>query len=353
MSAFDSCQPNVYEIDPTSDFRWDSFVQAQPDASMFHTQAWLEALRDTYGYRPRVVTTSAPGSVLTNGIPFCEINGFFGKRRLVSLPFSDHCQPLVQNGEQLERLTEYLEHKQTNEKWDYVELRPHIADLTTSSGFTTCQAFVLHKLDLRRNLQELFAAFHKDCVQRKIRRAEKEALSYEEGTSQSLLRRFYQLQVVTRQRHGVPAQPVTWFVNLLRRFGSRLTISAASLNGQAVAAIITVRHNQTLVYKYGCSDHRFSNLGGMQLLFWRAIQRAKRDRLTELDLGRCDLDNPGLIAFKNRWGAQQSRLEYLCCGTNSSRLADGYPGRLAKYICSHAPKVILTSAGRAFYRHLG
>ena len=174
MSGCPSYQANVHEIDPTSDERWDHFVQTQPRASIFHSRAWLESLRNTYGYMPRAVTTSAPGSALTNGLPFCEINTFLGKRRLVSLPFSDHCQPLVQYEEQLANLTEYLEHKRKEEKWDYVELRPIVSALVAGSGFEKSHSFVLHKLNLQRTTEDLFSSFHKNRVQRKVRRAEKE-----------------------------------------------------------------------------------------------------------------------------------------------------------------------------------
>ena len=51
----------VYEIDPTRDERWDEFLQNHPDASIFHTRGWLEALRRTYGYQPVAFTLSPPG----------------------------------------------------------------------------------------------------------------------------------------------------------------------------------------------------------------------------------------------------------------------------------------------------
>jgi hypothetical protein len=43
-------------------------AEEHPRASVFHTIAWLEALRQTYGYQPVVYTTSAPGNGLRNGI---------------------------------------------------------------------------------------------------------------------------------------------------------------------------------------------------------------------------------------------------------------------------------------------
>src|SRR5262249_8581390 len=49
---------SVYTLDPLGDRRWPAFVDERPDASVFHTPAWLDALRRTYGYAPVVYTTT-------------------------------------------------------------------------------------------------------------------------------------------------------------------------------------------------------------------------------------------------------------------------------------------------------
>lgn len=343
---------NVYEIDPTTDERWDDFLQSHPQASIFHTRGWLEALRKTYGYAPVAYTTSPPGSPLVNGIPFCKINGFFGKHRLVSLPFSDHCEPLVENNEQLKGLLTYLQQRRETEGWDYIELRPKGSAAIGGDGFGQSQSFFFHQLDLRRDLDEILQNTHKDCIQRKLRRAEREGLVCEQGTSDSLLRQFYQLLIGTRRRHGLPAQPVEWFRNLIACLGTKLRIRVASKDGQAIASILTLQFKRDLVYKYGCSDQRFHKLGGMQLLLWRAIEDATIDQLLTLDLGRSDPDNLGLVAFKERWGAAPALLSYW----RLSRTASGDRTKLnclGRQLCAHAPVAVVSAAGRILYRYMG
>ena len=63
----DLCTRNFYEIDPCKDLRWPRFLERHPDASVFHTPGWLEALRRTYEYEPVVYTTSSPGREWTTG----------------------------------------------------------------------------------------------------------------------------------------------------------------------------------------------------------------------------------------------------------------------------------------------
>src|SRR3989442_10500693 len=81
----------VNRVDPLCDPRWGRFLQKHPRASVFHTPAWLEALRRTYGYEPVVYTTTPPGIELTNGMVLCLGYSPITGRRGVSLPFSDHC----------------------------------------------------------------------------------------------------------------------------------------------------------------------------------------------------------------------------------------------------------------------
>jgi Acetyltransferase (GNAT) domain len=344
----------VYKIDPLKDRRWAEFLDRHPESSVFHTPAWLQALQRTYGYEPVVFTSSPPEAELKSGLSFCRINTWFTGRRLVSLPFSDHCTPLVENSAELRGLLTSLQREQENENWKYIEIRSADLHLPDAKVFEKANAFTFHKLDLRPSLDELFRGFHKDCVQRKIQRAEREGLIYEQGRDESLLRKFYHLLLITRRRHGLAPQPLRWFRNLIACVGDGAKILVASKDGRPVASILTLRHKRVLVYKYGCSDHRFNNLGGTQLLMWKTIQEAKNDQLDEFDMGRSDCDQPGLIAFKDRWGAAQSTLFYLRYPAPSLQTANGaVHGNFAKYILAHVPDSLLAATGSMLYKYMG
>ena len=86
---------------------------------------------------------------------------------------------------------------------------------------------MLHQLDLRPTLNNIFRSFHPSCVQRKIKRAERENLAFKEGQSEELLAAFYRLLRITRRRHGVPPQPFEWFLNLIACLGDALKVRVA------------------------------------------------------------------------------------------------------------------------------
>ena len=353
--------PTVYRIDPVLDPRWPAFLAQRPDASVFHTPEWLACLRQTYGYQPLAFTTSDPREELKNGIVFCRIQSWMTGCRMVSLPFSDHCLPLVDDPEDLRILLSYLTARLDREKWKYVELRPLVsADLHPDSltSFAKSGEFYYHKLDMRPDLDTLFGNFHRASTRKTIRHAQRENLVYEQGRSEALMAKFYSLLLLTRRRHRVPPQPMAWFRNLAASFGDKLTIRVLSKDGCPVTAALMLSYKNCLMDKYGCSDARFHSLGGMPLLLWKAIQEAKELGAEELDLGRSDTDNPGLIAFKDHFGAERSKLCYFRASRNGSpSLAAAGPknwrGRLAKGAFARMPDPFLKVAGNLLYRHMG
>ena len=114
----------VHQIQPLQDPRWGAFLERHPHASVFHTVAWLKALQRTYGYEPVAYTTSPPGGALQNAILFCLVDSWLTGRRLVSLPFSDHCEPLVASQAELDVLLFALEHEVRERNLRYIEIRP-------------------------------------------------------------------------------------------------------------------------------------------------------------------------------------------------------------------------------------
>jgi hypothetical protein len=344
----------VYTLDPLRDPRWAELVGRHESASVFHTVPWLTAIRKTYGYTPVVYTTSPPSEPLSNGIVLCQIKSWLTGRRMVSVPFSDHCEPLLDNSNAGAAIYEELKKSVDAGKWQYVELRP-LHTQADAAGAVDCPPFYMHMLDLAPSADSLFKSLHKDCVQRKVRRAEREQLEYQSGNSKPLMEAFYRLMVQTRRKHQLPPQPIEWFRNLAECLGDQLSVRVVFKDGKEIASILTLLHGKVLVYKYGASDPAYQNMGGTPLLFWKTISEAKEAGLTCLDLGRSDEDNEGLIQFKDRLGATSSMLSYQRWSRGEQQTVKK-PSRLrdmGKQLFSVMPDPILRMTGRILYRHVG
>ncbi len=346
--------PKIHVINPLEDARWIDLSLGHPNANVFHSIGWLSSLKKTYGYQPVAYTSSAPGDPLTNSIVFCQVRSWITGHRLVSLPFSDHCEPLVNSIDELRSLLSQPESELQEKQWKYIELRPESLDYSTEATESAEQYF-LHVLDLNPDIQELHKRLHGDSIRRKIQRAEREHLTLETGSSETLLSEFYKLHVVTRQRQQLPPHPESWFRNVLRCLGEAAKIRVAKKDGRAIAAIMTLTHNRKIVYKYGCSDAQSHNLGGMQFLFWDLIRDAKAQGFVELDFGRSECSNAGLVTFKDRWGTQRRQMTYLRYPPRSAASDRGSSKlmNIGKKVFEHCPQSVLRLAGNLLYPHMG
>ncbi len=347
----------IYEIDPLRDRRWQELVERDPRASVFHTVSWLKCLRLTYGYKPVVFTTSPAARELQNGLLFCRIDSWLTGRRLVSLPFADHCDPLCDSDDSLDFLIRYLQTTLERQNLRYLEFRPAdetFRPISEMNRFRPAARFYLHLLDLRPELQELLRSLDKDSVQRRIQRAERAGLSEKCGRSDRLLSDFYSLFVMTRGRHGLPPIPLSWFRNLIRFSGEALEIRIAYNGAIPIAAILTLRNKHTAYYKYGCSNVQFNKLGAIPWLLWRAIAAAKLNGASQFDLGRTEEDNAGLLLFKNHWVSNPLPLVYWRFPeTRSLHSINGWKRKILHSTFSSMPGALRKMAGNLIYRHIG
>lgn len=197
---------NIHIANPLSDSRWDELVARHPRASAFHRRGWLESLARTYGYEPLVLTSSPAGEPLQDGIVLCRVASWITGTRLVSLPFADHCDPLLQDADESREFSNWLQAECDRKRWDYVELRPLSWNQPADGVLKASGSYCFHTLDLTPTLEQLFRNLHRDSIQRRIQRAEKERLTCKAGRSPELVSEFYRLVRMTRTSSvGSPA----------------------------------------------------------------------------------------------------------------------------------------------------
>src|SRR5258708_6295533 len=133
-------------INPLQDDRWEELVERHSRASAFHARGWLEALNRTYGYQPLALVKSGDSSKLEGGIAFCRVSSWLTGSRLVSLPFSDHCEPLVDDRSLQDLLVEGARSYVDREALKYLELRPGSLSQEQFSGLGASETFWRHEL---------------------------------------------------------------------------------------------------------------------------------------------------------------------------------------------------------------
>lgn len=276
---------------------------------------------------------------------------------MVSLPFSDHCEPLIDSPDELAFLVNYLRAEIEHREWKYLEIRRANDDFNIEGrggGFRASKVCYLHRLGLQPDVESIFRSLHKNSVQRRIRRAGRAGLLLECGRSDKLLRDFYSLLLLTRSRHRLPPQPYFWFRNLVESMGSSLAIRVAYKDQVPIAAVVSLRFRDIAYYKYGCSSVKFKNLGAMPLLLWKTIEDSKADGAEEFDLGRSEVDNEGLAAFKDRWTQERTKIVYWRYpAPDFLALTEGWKLKVVKHFFACVPHRFLELTGKLVYRHIG
>src|SRR6516162_3337373 len=72
---------------------WDSFVQAQPTATPFHSIAWMRALEKSFDYEPRSLVAERGGRI-TGVLPLFFISNWIMGRCLMSTPLQITVAPV-------------------------------------------------------------------------------------------------------------------------------------------------------------------------------------------------------------------------------------------------------------------
>lgn len=340
----------IRTLDPLTDPAWRDIVARDPRATAFHTPEWMDALRRTYGFAPIVYATS--GDELRSAIPFCLITSWLTGRRLVSLPFSDHCEPLVEDQSQLAAILDDVTFDAGINAWRYVQIRPRAVG-GTMAGFERDESNYFYAIDLQPDLDVIFKGIKRDNRE-DIRKADRRGLEHVVGRDDTFVRAYFRLHAMTRSTQGVPPQPYAWFQNLAHCMDEMLEVHLLLQDDVPIAGLVAIHFREQLMVKYTASDPVRDRQGMGKSLLWKTIVRAKERGATTLDWGRCEPEHRGLAQFKERFGAVRSDLVYL---RNPPAPAHGHRSswatRAAKSLVPRMPVTVLMAAGRVAYRHVG
>lgn len=340
-------------VDPLGDPRWDELVDRAPEGSIFHHSRWLRLLGSTYGYELTACCVASGDGTLLAGLPVAAVSSRLSGRRLVALPFSDLCPPLVRldapPGASL-ALESALGGLQRS-RGVPLEVRGTGAVLAQArSG----ECFHHHVLALDGGVDAVRGRFAKSQVMRGVRRAVRAGLHAERRTDREALAAFFRLHVHTRRRLGVPTQPRKFILGLEELFAHGLGfVLLVRHDERAVAGGVFLTQGEVLTYKYGASDARLLSLRPNNLMFMEAIGWACEHGYRRLDFGRTHWGQDGLRAFKLSWGAEERELRYRLVGGAEPGGRNPHAQRLLAAIIRRSPPMAGRLIGEALYRHAG
>jgi CelD/BcsL family acetyltransferase involved in cellulose biosynthesis len=339
-------------IDPIADPAWLALLESGEPAEVFHHPRWLDLLRAQYGYEIYACCVG-DRETLAAGVPIARIESRLTGRRLVALPFSDICSPVIARGAGDDALAELGAALAEERRRTGLELTVH-APVPGAPGAFLQPRFVRHLLELADDPAEVERRYSKSQIKRGIKKAQREGLRAERRTDVAALDAFFDLHVSTRKKLGVPTQPKRFIRRFAELFDAGLGFVELVLDGgRPVAAAVFLTYNGTVTYKYGASDVRALGKRPNNLLFSEVIRWACEHGFHTLDFGRTDLENEGLRSFKRSWGASEVELSYTFLTDEEPLLEPPLRNRLMTTTIQRSPAAVSRLVGAALYRHFG
>ncbi len=294
-------------VDPLLEPSWDALVAGRPGA-LFQSRDWMRVLAQTYDFDFWASVERNSSGALTSGLPFCRINDICGER-IVTLPFSDFVVPAIAGDAEWRSLVQPLIDAGVQVK---VQTSPD-SDAVHDDRFSVAKTCRHHSIKLDAEIDELVRRFRQQ-PRRNIRASEAAGITFRAVEDPAHLRAFFDLHLgVRKNRHQLLAQPFALFENLWKSFVEQ---DAGALilgfDGDVVAGgCLLLEFDGVLYYKFAASHPQYRSSGVSHAAVHASMIHGLERGCSALDLGRSDVDQPGLVDFKRRFGAEVSDLHTL------------------------------------------
>ena len=343
---------DVRILNPLNVPNWDDMIAPLPGVSFFHSSAWARVLFEAYKYKPTYFLLFE-NERMAGLLPMMDVNSFLTGHRGVSLPFTDFCEPLVENSSQFQELFNSALSYGNKNGWKYIEIRGGQHLFPDAPAF---QTLFFHTLDIRSDEDKMMAGF-RDSTRRNIKKALAEGVTAKILDTMEGVRQFARLNLLTRKEHGLPPQPGRFFRAMYRHIiaEGHGFVALAYFREKPVAGNVFFCAGDRAIYKYGASDKRFQNLRASNLAMWEGIRWLCRNGGRELHLGKTEHIHKGLRQYKLGWGTQEQTAAYLRYDMGRmnfvrDRKSEGSPFR--DTVFKKTPIPFLRILGAAAYRHM-
>ena len=320
---------------------------------MFHSPAWINVLDDTYGFAIRANLAIETSGSAVAGLVYAEIDDFMDPR-LVSLPFSDFCDPLARDRAAWEVIVRDLFGRERRMSLRSLHNEVAVAD----ERFEVSDELGWHGIDIARDPDQIWTEFS-GSARRAIRKATADGLEIREAEDTGDLREFFELHLrVRKYKYGLLAQPYRFFESIWERFIERDagTLLLALHEGRVIGGVMYLEWKDTLYYKFNASEPASLQVRPNDALLWAGVRHGYERGLRLLDFGVSDLNQEGLLRYKRKYSSEEGRVRVLSYApegfpTVSDRRARSVLSDLTKLLVSpDVPDRVTERAGDKLYR---
>src|SRR5262249_10618484 len=98
-------------------------LEQQRQDVFYYQPAWLNLISQVYGYSVNILTATNTKEEVSGFLPVCTLHSPIIGKRIVALPFSDHCPLLAEDETSAQTLVDQVFGLASEQKVRYLELR--------------------------------------------------------------------------------------------------------------------------------------------------------------------------------------------------------------------------------------
>ncbi len=288
-------------VDPTTDERWSRLV-TEAGGSLFTSPPWLRALRNTYGFEFRAEMVLDETGEAVSGLAWTHVSDLRGQR-VITLPFSDYADPIVADPSHWPSLTDAM-----FDRGLPIRAKSLRSDhLVGDHRLRVVNEAAWHAVDLQRDPDQMWESLSQSA-RRAIRRAEKAGVKVRRAVDLDDVHAFHRLHCgVRREKYQMLTQPVVLFEQLWQEFGlgDRFVLLLAELGDEIIGGTLYLEWGGALYYKFNASNLSDLRARPNDSLVWQGLLHGAHHDLDRLDFGLSDLDQEGLLRFKEKFATER------------------------------------------------
>ena len=343
-------------IDPSTDTRWDQFVDNHPFGWIVHLSSWKTVLEKSFPHMKGhyLALIDPTDNEIRGALPLFELRSWLTGNRIVSLPFATLCDPLISDQRDFKILLEATIHYARKKSFSPIDIHLfRAAPMIIGMEHINSNLYKTHQLLLNNDPDKTKKSFSRN-IRRLIESFEKSDLRLRIGESEDDVLLFHQLYSKTRKRLGLPSQPYIFLQHIFRVFSpqKQVMLLLAENKGKTIGGLVVFKYKERTSSEFLASEIEYRHLNIDAFLYWNAINISCREGFKIYDFGRTACNNVPLSEFKRRWGTTELELpEYSNPPIFAKESTTAY--KLIQILCKNSPTPVFKSLSWFCYRHLG
>ena len=300
--------------------RWDAYVKAHPDGTVFHLSQWQRFIGASFNHQPLHLACESPGGGIAGVLPLFLVRSRIFGRMLVSTPQAAYGGILADSQPVAAALLAKAQAIAREENVEFLEIR-NFSRAMEDPSLLTKDLYVTFRQDLSEDPEKNFLS-----IPRKTRAECREGIKngLEFKVNEIGVDGFYQVYSRSVRDLGTPVFSRSLFANGMREFGDQCKLFSVHCQGKLAAAVWTLFYKDEVVPYYGGSIRDYNRLAVNNFMYWMLIKYGCEHGYRVYDFGRSK-KGTGSFDFKKRWGMVMSDLPYQYYMVRRQSLPDTSP----------------------------